>query len=130
MRHGAGEIVGVVGGCLSIFGCMEVDGVSGGFGGWEKNGATNRKKHVILVSSKKENKDPQMWVLNFLHGRAKMKKWFLEVFLPMWAKETVLRDNRELVRRLREAKQENARLSAYIRGLEKGLRSLRYGGEK
>lgn len=57
-----------------------------------------------------------------------MKKWFLEQFLPMWAKETVLRDNRLLVRKMRELKQENERLSAYIRGLEKGMRSYKKGG--
>ena len=59
-----------------------------------------------------------------------MKKWFLEAFLPMWAKETVLRDNRALTRSLREVRQENARLRAYIRGLEKGLRGHRYGGDR
>lgn len=59
-----------------------------------------------------------------------MKKWFLEHFLPMWAKETVLRDNRALVRSLRDEKQENARLQAYIRGLERGLRSRHNGGER
>ena len=58
-----------------------------------------------------------------------MKKWFLQQFLPMWAKETVLRDNRALVRQLREQTQENKRLRAYIRGLEKGMRSHRYGGD-
>lgn len=58
-----------------------------------------------------------------------MKKWFLDRFLPMWAKETVLRDNRLLVRRIRELKQENERLSAYIQGLEKGIRCRRQGGE-
>ncbi len=59
-----------------------------------------------------------------------MKKWLVEQFLPMWAKETVLRDNRALVQRLREERQENARLSAYIRGLERGLRSRHNGGER
>lgn len=59
-----------------------------------------------------------------------MKKWFLDTFLPMWAKETVLQDNRILVRRIRELQQENSRLSAYIQGLEKGIRSHRYGGER
>ena len=51
-----------------------------------------------------------------------MKKWLTEQFLPMWAKETVLRENRQL-------QQENARLTAklrekeaYIRGIHKGLR--------
>ena len=59
-----------------------------------------------------------------------MKKWLLEMFLPMWAKETVLRDNRALLRQLRDVRQENVRLQAYIRGLERGLRSYRYGGER
>ena len=59
-----------------------------------------------------------------------MKKWFLDMFLPMWAKETVLRDNKALARSLRDERQENARLIAYIRGLEKGMRSHRYGGER
>jgi hypothetical protein len=57
-----------------------------------------------------------------------MKKWLIENFLPMWAKETVLRDNRALLRSLRDERQENARLQAYIRGLERGLRSRRIGG--
>ena len=57
-----------------------------------------------------------------------MKKWFLEHFLPMWAKETVLRDNRRLVRRNRELSRENDCLRSYIRGLHAGLR--RKKGEK
>lgn len=65
-----------------------------------------------------------------------MKKWLVERFLPMWAKETVLADNRELRRKLRELKQENRGLTAYIRGLEAGLRSgkrvhvYHHGGEQ
>ena len=51
-----------------------------------------------------------------------MKNWFLEHFLPMWAKETVLRDNRELRKALRRLRKENDCLKAYIRGLEKGNR--------
>ena len=58
-----------------------------------------------------------------------MKKWFLERFLPRWAKETVLQDNRRLARRIREMEQETQRLNAYIRGLEKGLRKGRCGGK-
>ena len=57
-----------------------------------------------------------------------MKNWLTQKYLPLWAKETVLRDNRALVRSLRDEKQENARLQAYIRGLERGLRSRRIGG--
>ncbi len=51
-----------------------------------------------------------------------MKKWFLERFLPMWAKQTVFRDNRRLVRELRQLRQENEVLHSYIRGVHKGLR--------
>lgn len=51
-----------------------------------------------------------------------MKKWFLERFLPMWAKETVLRDNHRLQREKRELEQQVRLLQAYIRGLEKGIR--------
>lgn len=58
-----------------------------------------------------------------------MKKWFLQQFLPMWAKETILRDNRGMARKLRLLEQENKELRAYIRGLEKGLRSRCNGGD-
>jgi len=51
-----------------------------------------------------------------------MKHWFLEVFLPMWAKETVLQDNRVLRRQVRQLRQENEVLQSYIRGMEKALR--------
>lgn len=57
-----------------------------------------------------------------------MKKWLTDRFLPMWAKETVLSDNRRLKRQLRTVQQENERLQAYIRGLENGLRALKRGG--
>ena len=64
-----------------------------------------------------------------------MKKWFLERFLPMWAKETVLSDNRQLKRENRHLRQENQQLTAYIRGLENGIRAgkriaVYTGGEK
>ena len=52
-----------------------------------------------------------------------MKKWLLERFLPMWAKETVLSDNRLLKRQNRKLRQENEQLLAYIRGLESGIRA-------
>ncbi len=57
-----------------------------------------------------------------------MKKWLLQRFLPMWAKETVLQDNRRLIRENRDQAAEILRLQAYIRGLEKGLRHQRKGG--
>ena len=53
-----------------------------------------------------------------------MKHWLQENFLPMWAKETVLRDNRQLKRELRQLRQENKELLAYVRGLELGLRTM------
>ena len=52
-----------------------------------------------------------------------MKKWFLDTFLPMWAKETVLCDNKALARKVKALEQENEILSSYIRGLEKGIRA-------
>ncbi len=54
-----------------------------------------------------------------------MKKWFLERFLPMWAKQTVYRDNQRLAGQLKACCQENERLRAYIKGLEKAGRILR-----
>ena len=52
-----------------------------------------------------------------------MKKWFLERYLPMWAKETVFRDNRELTRKVRQLQQENEVLRSYIKGLQRGMRA-------
>lgn len=51
-----------------------------------------------------------------------MKKWFLERFLPMWAKQTVLKDNRRLYKQLQQLQQENKLLQSYIHGIHKGLR--------
>ena len=47
-----------------------------------------------------------------------MKKWLIENFLPMWAKQTVLRDNRELKRQIRLLQQQLAVKDAYIQGLK------------
>lgn len=52
----------------------------------------------------------------------KLKKWLLEGFLPMWAKQTVLQENRRLTRQLRQLQQENEKLTSYIKGLHMGLR--------
>jgi len=57
-----------------------------------------------------------------------MKKWLLGYFLPMWAKETVLEDNRRLQRENRALRRENEKLQAYIRGVHMGLRG-RVGGK-
>ena len=52
-----------------------------------------------------------------------MKKWLTDHFLPMWAKQTVLEDNRHLAKQLERLHSENRELKAYIRGLETGLRT-------
>ena len=45
----------------------------------------------------------------------------------MWAKETVLRDNRRLARELEKLSRENESLRCYIRGIHVGLRRGRGG---
>lgn len=54
-----------------------------------------------------------------------MKKWLIESFLPMWAKETVLSDNRALVKENRALRQENRLLKAYLKGLQTGMHSTK-----
>lgn len=54
-----------------------------------------------------------------------MKNWFIGCFLPMWAKETVLADNRRLAKKICELEQENAKLKAYVRGMQVGVRISR-----
>lgn len=46
-----------------------------------------------------------------------MRSWLTDRFLPMWAKETVLADNRRL-------QQENTRLSHRVRELESYIRGV------
>lgn len=61
-----------------------------------------------------------------------MKKWLIDRFLPMWAKETVLTDNRRMRRQIRLLEQENKQMKAYIQGMETGIRAAKriavYGG--
>ncbi len=52
-----------------------------------------------------------------------MKRWLVDGFLPMWAKQTVLEDNRHLSKELRALRNENRELRAYIQGLERGIRA-------
>ena len=54
-----------------------------------------------------------------------MKKWLLERFFPMWAKETVFADNRRLHRENRALQQKVKLLESYIDGIETGLRAAR-----
>ena len=62
-----------------------------------------------------------------------MKKWLLNRFLPMWAKETVLWENRQLRKENRALQVKVDQLQAYIDGVRLGLRTarrIRTGGEK
>lgn len=52
-----------------------------------------------------------------------MKKWLINGFLPMWAKQTVLADNRHLTKEIRALRNENRELKIYIEGLERGMRA-------
>lgn len=52
-----------------------------------------------------------------------MKKWLIDGFLPMWAKQTVLADNRLLTKEIRTLRKENRELKAYLQGLERGIRA-------
>lgn len=51
-----------------------------------------------------------------------MKKWLTNNFLPMWAKETVLAENRTLQKRNKLLEQEIAVLKAKIYGMETVLK--------
>lgn len=62
-----------------------------------------------------------------------MKNWLVNSFLPMWAKETVLQENRQLKQENGLLKQRVSELEAYALGLRTGLRAvgrMRLGGEK
>lgn len=54
-----------------------------------------------------------------------MKKWLTENFLPLWAKETVLRDNRNLRAENEMLRQKVRELETYIQGIHLGLRGRR-----
>lgn len=52
-----------------------------------------------------------------------MKKWLTNKFLPLWAKETVLEENRTLKKRKQQLEQEIAVLKAKIYGMETVLKA-------
>ncbi len=54
-----------------------------------------------------------------------MKKWLQSNFLPMWAKETLLAEKRQLERENLEKQQKINELKAYIQGMQSGLRAFK-----
>ena len=54
-----------------------------------------------------------------------MKKWLIDHFLPMWAKETVLRENRLLREENDFLWQQKRELERYIPGIRLGMRRAR-----
>ena len=54
-----------------------------------------------------------------------MRKWLIDHFLPMWAKETVLRENRLLREENDFLWQQNRELERYIQGIRLGMRRAR-----
>lgn len=55
----------------------------------------------------------------------KFRNWLCNHFLPMWAKETVLADNKNLQAENRRLKEELSQKEAYINGLMAGIKSQR-----
>lgn len=54
-----------------------------------------------------------------------MKKRLTEKYLPLWAKETVLRDNKLLQAENEMLRAKIGELESYIRGIHMGLRGRR-----
>ena len=52
-----------------------------------------------------------------------MKKWLTDRFLPMWAKQTVLADNRNLTAENERLRERIRELEAYVHGMQAGLRA-------
>lgn len=55
----------------------------------------------------------------------KLKEWLINRFLPAWAKDSVYKENAALKMQVAKLEQEIAQLSAYIDGLEAGMRTQR-----
>lgn len=55
----------------------------------------------------------------------RIKQWLINHFLPMWAKETVLADNRKLLKEVENLRLQLMQKKAYISGLEDGIRAQR-----
>lgn len=55
----------------------------------------------------------------------KFKNWLWTTFLPVWAKESLLKENQTLHEKNKALQDELDRLHAYVEGLEAGVRSHR-----
>lgn len=55
----------------------------------------------------------------------KIKWWFWNHFLPMWAKETILKELQRVYDLLEKKEMELQEIKAYSTGLETGIRSLK-----
>lgn len=55
----------------------------------------------------------------------KIKNWFYNRFLPMWAKESVFREYKNTQLENEELRRKVAELEAYINGLHAGMRNQR-----
>lgn len=55
----------------------------------------------------------------------RIKNWFYNRFLPMWAKESIFREYKELQLENEELRKKVAEQDAYIAGLSAGIKSLR-----
>ena len=54
-----------------------------------------------------------------------MRKWLIDRFLPLWAKETVLAENRHLRQENRRLQDKLQQQEAYIQGVQAGLRAVK-----
>lgn len=55
----------------------------------------------------------------------KIKRWLIERILPVWAREQLLAEIRQLEETNRYLRMENCELESYIDGLEAGIKSQR-----
>ena len=55
----------------------------------------------------------------------KIRSWIIDKFLPAWAKDSVLEENRRLQSEIVRLQATIAERDAYIDGLERGIRSQR-----
>lgn len=55
----------------------------------------------------------------------KLKRWMIERFLPVYLREELLRENKQLQEKIREQEMHIKQLNAYIDGLEAGIKTQR-----